>query len=114
MTTATLKKDGATLVEVVELALRLGERMKGLLGRTSLGAGRAMYIAPCASIHTFLMKFSLDLVFLDRSMKVCRIVRNVRPNRVVGGGWGARAVLEMETGWFPEGALKEGDKVELS
>ena len=110
---ATLRKDGAVLVEHVELALRLHERTKGLLGRRSLARGRALYLAPCSSIHTFFMKFPLDLIFLDRSQVVRRVVRNVPANRVVWGGRGARSVLELEAGWLPDGILKPGDRVEL-
>mgnify|MGYP001574163575 CR=1 FL=1 len=110
---ATLRKDGAVLVEHVELALRLRERMKGLLGRRSLGVGRALYLSPCNSVHTFFMRFPLDLVFLDRALVVRRVLRNVPANRIVWGGPGARSVLEVEAGWLSEGSLKPGDRVEL-
>lgn len=113
MKTGVLKKDGVTLAGTVELALRPLERMRGLLGRSSLGPGRAMYIAPCGSIHTFLMKFPIDVVFVNQSLDVTKILRNVRPNRIVSGGRGARAVLEMESGWLAADAIGEGDKLTL-
>lgn len=113
MKTACLQKAGATLVADVECAASVLERMRGLLGRTGLARGRAMHIAHCSSIHTFFMKFDLDLVFLSGDMKVCRIVRSVRRNRIVTGGLRARSVIEMETGWFPADALAVGDEVRL-
>ena len=110
---AVLAKDGTTLIGDVEPVFSLFRRMKGLLGRESLGPGRAMLLSPCNSVHTFFMKFSLDLVFLDRSLAVRKIVRNVPPNRVVFGGRGARSVLEMEAGWLAGQAVARGDRIQL-
>jgi len=108
-----MAKDGTTLIERVEPQLSLRGRMKGLLGRRSLEPGRAMFLSPCSSVHTFFMKFNLDLVFLDRSLAVCRVVRNVPPSRIVFGGWGARSVLETGAGWLTEQAVMPGDRIEL-
>ena len=113
MKTASLQKGDATLIATVDCAVGLGERMRGLLGRSRLGPGRAMHLARCSSIHTFFMGFDLDLIFLTRDMEVCRAARSVGPNRIVLGGLRARSVLEMESGWFPHEALIAGDRVEL-
>jgi len=111
--TAILKRDGEDLIEIVELAVGLRDRMVGLLGRRSLGPGRAMHLSPCNCIHTFFMRFNLDLFFLDESQRVVRVVRDVRPNRIVAGGAGARSVLELESGWLPPAALRLWDQVEF-
>ena len=87
--------------------------MKGLLGRSSLAPEHALYLAPCDSIHTFFMKFNLDLIFLNKDMKVEKIVRNIAPHRMVYGGFNAKSVLETASGWFPENLLNKGDKVDL-
>ena len=113
MKTAVLLKDGVRLVETVEIADDLVGRMVGLLGRSKLGEQRAMYLSPCSSIHTFFMRFPIDLVFLNREMVATRIVRDVRPWRTVFGGAGAVSVLEMESGWFPADAVSIGDTVKL-
>jgi len=114
MKTAVLVKNGEKVVEAVELAVDLKSRLVGLLGRSSLGTRRAMYLSPCSSIHTFFMKFPIDLVFLSRGLEVTKIVRDVGPWRMVIGGPDAWSVLEMESGWFPADALKVGDKVCLN
>jgi uncharacterized protein len=111
--TAVLKKDGRDLIGSVELATTLHDRMVGLLGRTSLGRDRAMYLSPCNSIHTFFMKFDLDLVFLSKSLRVVRVAQRVRPNRMAWGGRGSWSVVEMESGWFDLGALHTGDEIEI-
>lgn len=109
-----LKRNGVVLVDTVEIAAGFRERCRGLLGRSSLGRGRALYLPSCSCIHTFFMKFSLDLVFVNRRMEVRKVARNVRPNRMVWGGPGTWAVLEMESGWLPPDRPARGDKLDLS
>ena len=113
MITCALTKDGRVLAGSVEMATRLRDRMRGLLWRDGLTAGAAMLIRPCGSIHTFGMRFALDVFFLDRANTVVRAVRNVPPGRMVFGGWRAAAVLEIQAGWLPAEALREGDRVEM-
>jgi uncharacterized membrane protein (UPF0127 family) len=82
-----------------ERAVGAFERMRGLLGRRALGAGAALLIERCGAVHTVGMRFPLDLVFVDRSWQVVRVVRNVRPGRLmVWGGWRAARVVESEAG----------------
>lgn len=114
MKTACLQKGAVTLAASVECAETVWERMKGLLGRDGLGACRAMFLSPCSSIHTFSMRFSLDLIFLSREMVVCRVVQCVNPNRIVVGGIKAWGVVEMEAGWFPFDSVKPGDELRLT
>ena len=113
MKTGTLKKGEETLIERVSIAGNAWERMKGLLGRPSLGRDHALFLAPCRSIHTVGMRFPIDLIFVDREFHVRNVTRNVPPGRVIFGGWAAWAVFEIESGWFPAGNLKEGDRVTL-
>jgi uncharacterized membrane protein (UPF0127 family) len=108
-----LVKDGVTLMARVEVADTPLSRMVGLLGRKGLGRDAALHITPCNAIHTFFMGFALDLVFLDAEMRVTRVVRDVGPGRMVFGGRGAHSVIELESGWLPEGAVKPGDAVTL-
>lgn len=107
------KADGSVLIPDVWVAVSGWERMRGLLGRQSLGAGRGMWFPRCGAIHTLFMRFDLDLVFLDAGDCVVRIVRRVRPFRMVFGGLNARSVLELESGWLPEGAFSPRERVSL-
>lgn len=79
-----------------------GERMRGLLGRTSLDTGCLMLLSPCGAIHTFGMKFAIDAVFLDSHMTVVKTVRSIPPCRIVWGGLRAKSVIEAQAGWLPE------------
>jgi uncharacterized membrane protein (UPF0127 family) len=105
-----LSHNGVLWVERVERAVTVRERLRGLLGRQSLGPGAALLIEQCGSIHTVGMRFTLDVVFLDRSWRVTRKVRKVRPGRwIVWGGWRAVRTLESESGCLELAGLKEGD-----
>lgn len=91
-------------------ALTALERMRGLLGRRALGPGAALVIERCNAVHTVGMRFALDLVFLDRRWRVTRVVRGVRPGRLmVWGGWRSARVVESEAGCLAVDALRVGD-----
>ncbi|MGI5868338.1 MAG: DUF192 domain-containing protein [Kiritimatiellia bacterium] len=85
------------------------ERARGLLGRDGLDEGVCLLLKPCRLVHTFGMRFALDLVFLDAKNRVVKCVRNVRPGRIRWGGFRARATLEAQAGWLP--ALPTGTVV---
>ncbi len=108
---AVLEKNDAVLIESVETAYDFRARFLGLMGRPPLADGHAMYICPCESIHTFFMRFNLDLLFLDSELTVILIVRNVSIFRLVSGGSRADSVLEMTAGWLPVDAVEMGDTI---
>jgi len=70
-------------------------RLTGLLGRRD--AAFALEIPRCRSVHTFGMRFALDLVWLDRGGEVVRIDLGVRPWRVRSCR-AARSVIELSAG----------------
>jgi uncharacterized membrane protein (UPF0127 family) len=72
-------------------------RMKGLLGRSDLPEGEGILLRPAGSVHTFFMRFPIDCVYLDKSLKVVAVAAAVPPWRVRGAR-GARAVLELRAG----------------
>ena len=80
-------------------------------GLSLLTAGAALWIVPCPSIPMFGMRFALDLLFLDASLRVVKVVRHVRPWRMASGGPGAHSVVELATGWLAEDAVAPGDQL---
>jgi uncharacterized membrane protein (UPF0127 family) len=89
---------GLPLVTVLdrEVPLATGFRAR-LLGLAHLDldeAGAGLLIPRCSSVHTFGMRFALDLVFLDRDGSPCSVRRAVQPRRFACD-WSARAVLEL-------------------
>src|SRR5918992_6101340 len=70
-------------------------RLLGLAMLDDLPAGFALLIPRCRSVHTFGMRFPLDLAFLDEGGRALRVVRGVPPGRIVSCR-GAAAVLEKK------------------
>ena len=92
----------------MELIVATGpRRLVGLIGRRSLPSGTALEIPRCRSVHTFGMRFALDLVWLDAERRVVRIDRAVPPRRVRSCRQ-ARSVLEADSRfsnqWFAYGS----------
>jgi uncharacterized membrane protein (UPF0127 family) len=79
-----------------------------LLGRDSLAAGSALILAPCSSIHTFFMRFPIDVAFVDREGVILRIAADLRPWRIALA-LRAFAVIEMPGGTFAAADTRVGD-----
>ena len=86
------------LATEVKVADTLFTRMKGLLGRKELPFGEALWIKPCFSVHTFFMKFAIDVIFLNKTNQVIAAVSNLTPNRVPRLCPQSFSVLELPTG----------------
>jgi uncharacterized membrane protein (UPF0127 family) len=85
-------------------------RTKGLLGQT--GYDGAMVLPRTRSVHTFGMKFPVDVAFCDKDMVVIGVTR-LRPWRMCVPRRGGRSVIEAEAGAFERWGLKVGDRLEL-
>jgi uncharacterized protein len=82
------------------------------LGRTGLPQGEGLWIAPCESVHTFFMRFAIDLVYLDREHKVKKVRSNVGPWRL-SACFSAHSVLELPAGTIRASQTECGDTVEI-
>jgi uncharacterized membrane protein (UPF0127 family) len=108
-----LTDDGRELARV-EVAETARERARGLLGRSALAPGRAMWLAPCRSIHTVGMRFAIDVAFLDRDARVVTIREQVPSFRLAWGGWRARGVLEFGAGELARLRITRGQQLRLA
>jgi uncharacterized membrane protein (UPF0127 family) len=100
------------LANSVEVADAGATRRKGLLGRSGLPAGEGLWIVPCESVHTFGMKFPIDLVYLDRNRKVKK-VRNAVPPWRFSACLSAHSVVELASGTIQKTQTRPGDKLEF-
>jgi uncharacterized membrane protein (UPF0127 family) len=91
------KENGLVIVETLRVARGIRERMRGLLGRDRLPPGEGLLIERCSSIHTFFMRFPLDVMFLDRELRVTKVLRNLGPWRLAGAP-GSACVVETAAG----------------
>jgi uncharacterized membrane protein (UPF0127 family) len=101
---------GSVVCDDVVIADRAGRRMRGLLGRDSLAPGEGMLLQPAPSIHTVFMRFSIDAVFMDGTLRVKKTVEGLRPWRVASArhAWG---VLELAEGEVTRRGIGLGDQL---
>ena len=84
------------------------ERMRGLLGRARLGEDEALLLEPCRSVHSFGMRYALDLVYVDRRGCVCKLVYGLLPGRF-SASLEAYATVEFAAGVLAATGIKLGD-----
>lgn len=105
---------GEVLAQDLDLADTFFSRLKGLLGRRELAPGAGLWIKPCGSVHTFGMRFSIDVAFLDRDMRVVAVAKTLRPNRVSPFYSKAFSVLELPAGTLDAAVTAVGDRIEIT
>jgi hypothetical protein len=87
-------------------------RRVGLLHHKSLSPGEGLWIAPCESVHTFFMKFPIDLIYLDKRLRV-RKVRHAVPPWRLSACFTAHSVLELRAGSAAETGTAVGDELAM-
>ncbi len=102
------------LAAYMETARSLLDRMKGLLGKSSLQPGEALLIKPCNGIHTFGMRFAIDVVFLDRKNRVVALTENLRPNHMTSLHFRAASVIELPAGTIKATDTEIGSQIEIA
>ena len=103
-------RTGRVIAHTIIPAFESASRRKGLLGRDSLADGVAMIIAPSNAIHTFGMRFPIDVVFVRRNGAIAKIRERVAPWRAVISHL-AYAVIELPAGTVSRLQLKVGDLI---
>ncbi len=94
-------------------AYSFAKRLKGLLGRQSLRRGQAMLLRPANSIHTFFMRFPIDVLFVDKNNMVIKTINNIPPFRATRIYFKSAFVIELPAGTIQETMTKEGDYLQI-
>ncbi|WP_282696964.1 DUF192 domain-containing protein [Streptomyces sp. CC208A] len=112
------RRDGTGLLVVpedatvpLEIAASYRARRRGLLGRD--GIAGAMLLTPANSVHTFGMRFPIDVAYLDRGLRVLAVV-TMRPGRLGMLRPRARHVLEAEAGAMAGWGVRPGARVTVT
>jgi uncharacterized membrane protein (UPF0127 family) len=88
-------------------------RMRGLLGRRGLESGEGLLLRPTGSVHTFFMRFPIDVVFLSRDGDVLKVARALPAWRTAGARR-AKAVLELAADEADRRGIRVGTRLDLS
>jgi uncharacterized membrane protein (UPF0127 family) len=104
-----LVRDGKVLA-TLEVQASLRGRSRGLLGRA--GIDGAILLRPACSVHTFRMRFPIDVAFCDRDLNVLRVT-TLHPNRATRPVLRARSVIECEAGMMRRWDVGPGTHLEV-
>lgn len=96
----------------MEVARTSQSRSKGLLGRTGLEPGEALWIVPCEAVHTFWMRFAIDLVYIDKQRRVRKVKSSVPPWRM-SACLSAHSIIELPAGVVLQTQTQPGDQLEF-
>ena len=105
-----LRQDGSPVCERCLLAETPLTRLKGLLGRRGLEQGEGLLLRPAASIHTFFMRFAIDVAFAARDGRIVKVCSAV-PARRLCIAWRGFAAIELAAGSLSAAGVTVGDFV---
>jgi uncharacterized membrane protein (UPF0127 family) len=106
----------AHLATALAVANTHWRRLRGLLGLNSydFGNGSGLWIVPCHGVHTLGMGFPIDVLYLDRGLRVVGIQSDVRPWRFTPVLMQASSVLELPCGKAAETNTAMGDTIDIT
>jgi uncharacterized membrane protein (UPF0127 family) len=109
----TNTRNAAVLASAARVAVTMADRRRGLLGRTDLPAGEGLILAPCVSIHTWFMRFAIDVLFVDTGGRVLKIAAALPAWRLAASPR-AFATIELPAGTAAVTDTHEGDVLEVN
>jgi len=104
----TLYLNGKPLFFKLKKADSYISRLKGWMFKQQITPNDALWIVPCNSIHTFFMRFAIDVIFFDRNGRVVQLCENLSP-RSTRLTFNASAVIELQAGMIAHIKVKIGD-----
>ena len=109
------KTRGTCLASKTELVRSILKRMKGLIGRSAdaFSQGTGLWIVPCNGIHTFGMRYPIDVAYLESKERVLRVYHRLAPFRLAALMLNAQSVLELPAGTLGETQTEVGDVLEI-
>jgi uncharacterized membrane protein (UPF0127 family) len=107
------KTKNVVIAESAEIASSLGKRLKGLLGRKELKKGQAMLLKPCSGVHSLFMRFSIDVLFVDKNNRVIDVLSFFRPWRFSPFYFNSAYAVELPAGTASPALVSLGDTLSL-
>ena len=106
----------AYLATHITLAATHWSRFCGLMctATAEFGPGNGLWIVPCRGVHSFAMKFPIDVIYLDRRKCVVHIEENLRPWRIARLSFETASVLELPAGTLRSSRTTVGDEIDIA
>ena len=103
---------GKRLADRADIADTSATRNRGLLKHTRLDPGEGLWIVPTQGVHTFAMKFTIDVVYLNKKRQVLKLRPNMVKSRI-SVCLTAHSVLELPAGTLDDTGTQKGDQLEF-
>jgi len=97
------------LGETIEVAATAAQKVRGLLGRECLEDGQGLLFTGASSLHTFFMRFPIDIIYTDRKGKVLKAASEVKPFKLVAAPLRAYYAIELPAGAITRSETRVGD-----
>ena len=110
---ATNLDTGALVADKVAVADTRATRAVGLLSRSGLNPGEALWIVPSRGVHTWWMRFTIDVLALNESGVVVDRVPGLKPWRIRLPRRGTAGVLELPEGAIAATGTEIGHRIQL-
>lgn len=98
MKTCRIFKNDALLFSEIQVADNFVTRLVGLLRTTELADNQGLLLKKCNQVHTFGMKFPIDVIFFSKDGKILHLEHHMRPGKVSPHVKNAYWVLELQSG----------------
>ncbi len=112
--TVSIPEKSVTVGSKIGLADTSMTRLFGLLGKNGLEPGAGILIRPSSGVHTMGMKFAIDVIALDRNLRVVKVWSRLRPWRVTSVSLKTHSVLELAPGQIEQCGIEPGDQLAIT
>ena len=98
----------------IRVASTAWSRLVGLLGKVGLNPGGGLFIVPSSGVHTWGMRFPIDVVALDGRMRVLGVWERLGSFRIAALSWKTRSVLELPVGTIRRSQIEVNDQLAIT
>ncbi|MEK9149351.1 MAG: DUF192 domain-containing protein [Candidatus Desantisbacteria bacterium] len=103
------KTKNTVLAQNAIVADTVFKRIKGLLASKNFAEGEALILKPCNSIHTFFMKFPIDVLFINKNNQIIKAISSLPPFRLTYIYFNANFAIELPAGVINSTFTQAGD-----
>ncbi|WP_337017769.1 DUF192 domain-containing protein [Oceanobacillus massiliensis] len=104
---------GEVIAERVKGAYTFWSRFKGLMLTESMPKNGALHIYPCTAIHTFFMKYRIDIIYLNKEKEIVGIEEDMEPGKIGKKFMNVKSVIELPAGMIQSTSTIIGQKVAI-
>lgn len=108
-----IRETGELIAEQLSEAYTFRRRLKGLMGTNTLPEGVGLHIRPCKSVHSFFMKYDIDVLHLNKDGQVVGTEYGLKPGRIGSVFRGTESVVELPAGTLERFQVRNGHHVQM-